>query len=372
MLQTVIKIGPTFSSWIIKALTNHKTISAFMEPAIQLFDPNWQSQGYHAKVIDHRKENEWVFTLVLQPQKNWPSFNAGQHIALQVEINGIRYTRIFSLSSPPSNFKDNRLIELTIRQQTKGKVTPWLANFLSKGAQVRISAAQGEFKLPELSPAEKQTILLIAGGSGITPFRSFIHHLADENKNQDIHLIYYNHGVQPLFNKEWQALAEVMPNLRVDFIDTTQQGRITKEQLTQLCPDYISRLIYLCGPLGLITTSRDILLKSGVKEAQIKHELFGPKPIKKLSHKTNGQVIFTRSKKQANSYPEKTSTLLELAEIKDINPISGCRMGVCHQCKCHKQQGVVYNTLTETYSDTGPEDIQLCVSLPVGAVSLDL
>ncbi len=372
MQQSRKKARSKLSSWITKALTNHETMRAFLEPAIQLFDSNWQSNGYQSKVIDIRNENEQVFTLVLQPQKNWPSFIAGQFIELQVEINGTKYTRIFSLSSPPSYFKDNQLIELTIRQQAQGKVTPWLAKLLSVGSSVRISAAQGDFVLPDLSQSEKQTILLIAGGSGITPFRSFIHHLADEFTNQDIHLIYYNHSIQPLFNKEWQALTEVMPNLKVHLIDTHSQGRITKKHIKQCCPDYINRMIYLCGPHGLITTSREILLQSGVKTENIKHELFGPKPIAKLSHKTNGQVIFTRSEKQIDFCAKNTNTLLELAEAKNINPISGCRMGVCHQCKCHKKQGVVYNTLTESYSDTGPEDIQLCVSLAVGEVSLDL
>ena len=65
-------------------------------------------------------------------------------------------------------------------------------------------------------------------------------------------------------------------------------------------------------------------------------------------------------------------TLLELAEEEGLTPVSGCRQGICHQCICKKKQGRVYNTKTQEYSDSGPEEIQLCLSVPVGTVELEL
>ncbi|WP_179952289.1 2Fe-2S iron-sulfur cluster-binding protein [Marinicella rhabdoformis] len=91
-----------------------------------------------------------------------------------------------------------------------------------------------------------------------------------------------------------------------------------------------------------------------------------------LSRQQDGQATFTRSKSQVNTAATEQKTLLELAEESDTNPVSGCRMGVCQQCVCRKQQGMVYNTLTESYSDTGAEDIQLCISVAVGDVTLEL
>ncbi len=365
--------NPTIQQWLSKTLTNHSSVKGYLEPVIQMINPNWQSHGFLAKVIEKRIENEWVFSLVLQPQKKWPSFKAGQYIELQVEINGVRYTRIFSISSSPSYYLDSGLIELTIRRQAHGKVTPWLSTDLSKNSTVRISRAQGDFVLPKyLSNETSHPLLFIAGGSGITPFRSFLHELADQNTHQDVHLIYYNQSSEPLFAEEWQQLAEQIPNLKINLIDTSIVGQINTEQLSKLCPDYINRLAYICGPHGLITSSRDILIDLNVNDSNIRHELFGPKPITELSRQLDGEITFTRSGTQASYTADQNKTLLELAEANDTNPISGCRMGVCHQCKCHKQQGVIYNTLTESYSDTGAEDIQLCISVAVGDVSLDL
>jgi hypothetical protein len=61
-----------------------------------------------------------------------------------------------------------------------------------------------------------------------------------------------------------------------------------------------------------------------------------------------------------------------MAESEGLKPISGCRTGVCHQCICKKKQGRVFNIKTKKYSDSGSEEIQLCLSVPVGHVELEL
>jgi ferredoxin len=83
-------------------------------------------------------------------------------------------------------------------------------------------------------------------------------------------------------------------------------------------------------------------------------------------------VLFQASDKALVSAKDKTSTLLEQAEGLGITPLSGCRIGVCHQCICKKKSGIVFNTRTQEYSDTGSEEIQLCISVAQGDVILDL
>jgi ferredoxin-NADP reductase len=362
------------NKWMAQALTNHNSFKDFIEPIAQLIRPNWQSSGCFAQVVNKRIESKLVYSLILKPSKKWPIHIAGQHVSIQVEINGVRYHRIFSISCSPSFFQQSGLIELTIRLQDHGKVTQWMAKNLESGDAIRISEPQGQFTLP----LHNQPLLLIAGGSGITPFRSFIHQLNANNATQDIHLVYYNQSTTPLFLTEWQQLNQSMHNFKVSLIDTDVSGLISAEQITDTCPDLIQRTAYLCGPYGLITTSRDILIELGVDSSNIHHELFGPKPISTTKNNTTAnldddlvsQVTFSQSNKKVDDVAQQT--LLEVAESAALNPPSGCRMGICHQCKCTKQQGVVYNTLTNTYSDTGTEDIQLCISMAVGDVTLVL
>jgi len=356
--------------WFTRALTNHHSFKDFIEPVIQIAQPNWQASDFNAQVIDKRIESKLVYSLVLKPSKRWKQHIAGQHIHIQLEINGTRYQRTFSISSSPRHYQQTKQIELTIRKQDHGKVTQWMDRHLTAGSSVRISSAHGAFTLP----VHKKPLLLIAGGSGITPFRSFLQQLSVDDTQRDVNLLYYNQSTAPLFAREWQHLKHVCPQLKIILIDTDVSGLITAKQLKQLCPDFPQRETYLCGPYGLITTSRDLLIEHGASKQTIHHELFGPIPTSctpALSQKTQSSMVtFTQSNKRIKS--DSQQSLLTLAESAELNPPSGCRMGVCHQCKCSKKQGVVYNTLTETYSDTGREDIQLCVSIAVSDVTLDL
>jgi ferredoxin len=65
-------------------------------------------------------------------------------------------------------------------------------------------------------------------------------------------------------------------------------------------------------------------------------------------------------------------SLLEQAEAAGLSPESGCRMGICHTCTRRKTSGAVKNLITGAVSTADEEDVQICVSVPVGDVGLAL
>ncbi len=64
--------------------------------------------------------------------------------------------------------------------------------------------------------------------------------------------------------------------------------------------------------------------------------------------------------------------LLEQAEAAGLTPESGCRMGICHSCTRRKTSGAVRNLITGAVSSAEEEDVQICVSVPVGDVDIAL
>ena len=118
---------------------------------------------------------------------------------------------------------------------------------------------------------------------------------------------------------------------------------------------------------------RQVVSGEGVSADNIMFEYFGAAPIElDRADAKDAYVSFEKGGVAAMSSAENPVSLLELAEQNGLKPLAGCRVGVCHQCKCTKKSGVVLNTLTGQYSDTGREDIQLCVSVPVNDVVLDV
>ena len=70
--------------------------------------------------------------------------------------------------------------------------------------------------------------------------------------------------------------------------------------------------------------------------------------------------------------PNSGRSLLEQAEHAGLSPQFGCRMGICHTCTCRKTAGSVRNLISGEVSRADEEDIQICVSAPLGDVELDL
>jgi len=372
-------------SWFSQALTQHSSFSGYFQPLIQMIVPQWTTDAYRAQVVEIRDEMADMYTLVLKPQtglidRQWPAFVAGQFIELMVEKDGARTLRCFSISSSPAYYQKTGLIELSIRIQQQGRITPWIRQQLEPGSLVNISQAQGDFVLPEamLYSQKTEKLLLIAGGSGITPFRSMLQQqainksMSESSPQLDIHLLYYSRDDQQVaFQQELEQLQQDYQNLTISFVDSEKEGFINSQHLQSFCADYAQRTAFICGPSPMIQQARKVLAELDVANDKINFEFFGAAPIE-IENSEQGVVLFQASEKTLVSEKEKTNTLLEQAEEMGIKPVSGCRIGVCHQCICKKKSGVVFNTRTQEYSDTGSEEIQLCISVAQGDVVLDL
>ncbi|MEC7548048.1 MAG: ferredoxin reductase [Pseudomonadota bacterium] len=356
--------------WVTQSLTQENQISAYLEPLIQMAVPGWTTDSIRSRVLQVRPETNDVYTLVIRPGKRWKSFTAGQHLQITAEQNGSLQTRFFSISSAPAYFKKTGLIEMSIRVQEGGRVTPWLREAFAAGGICTLSPAEGEFVLP----AGNQPLLMVAGGSGITPFRSMLSQMAASGDKRDAHLLFYvRDEANALFKDEFERIAAEHDNIRITFMNSAEKGVFSAEHLQQECPDFAERKVMICGPTPMIQLVRSVVAEQGVSADNIMFEYFGAAPIElDRGDAKDAYVNFEKGGVAAMSSADQPVSLLELAEQNGLKPLAGCRVGVCHQCKCTKKSGVVLNTLTGQYSDTGKEDIQLCISVAVNDVVLDV
>ena len=371
--ETSVQSGSFFSKaheWVAQSLTQQNKISAYLEPLIQMAVPGWTTEAIRSKVIQVRPETNDVYTLVIRPGKRWKGFTAGQHLQITAEQDGTLQTRFFSVSSAPAHFRKTGLIEMSIRVQEGGRVTPWLREAFAAGGICNLTSAEGDFVLP----AGNDPVLMIAGGSGITPFRSMLSQMAATGDKRDAHLMFYvRDEANALFKEEFEKIAAQHENIRVTFMNSAEKGVFSAEHIQEVCPDFAERKVMICGPTPMIQLVRGVVAEQGVSAENIMFEYFGAAPIElDRADAKDAYVNFEKGGVAAMSSAENPVSLLELAEQNGLKPLAGCRVGVCHQCKCTKKSGVVLNTLTGQYSDTGREDIQLCVSVPVNDVVLDV
>lgn len=127
------------------------------------------------------------------------------------------------------------------------------------------------FLLDPRSPA-----VFVAGGVGITPFRSMLKSLVDTDARLPVALIYQNRTEAFPFRAELDAWARELPDLRVCYVATATAGRLTAPLLRQLLPDLAARQprCYVAGPPGMVERVAATLPTLGVAPGDIKTDSF--------------------------------------------------------------------------------------------------
>ncbi len=310
----------------------------------------------------HRPSPDAV-TLLLRPTRQWQGFRAGQHVRLVVEIDGVRRTRCYSPASSP--YRANEL-ELTVKAHQEGLVSRFLYRHAVAGMVVGLSQADGEFTLPRPRP---ERVLLISGGSGITPVLSMLRTLCAEGYRGDLTFLHYARSEADMpYRTELAELAARHDNVEVRVLEPRTHGYFSRRQLLDAAPWYAEALTYACGPAALLDVVRQLFEAAGLG-GRLSTEQFTPPAIVVEEGRATGEVIFSRSGLRVRNSGK---TLLEQAEGAGLSPEHGCRMGICFSCTQVKKTGCVRNVLTGDTSSENGEEIQLCISAPAGDVEIDV
>jgi ferredoxin-NADP reductase len=199
---------------------------------------------------------------------------------------------------------------------------------------------------------------------------SLLHGMASAGTSRDVVLL---HGIRAeadaIATLELQQLAARWPQLRVHVQASATRGRLDRQSIEGLVPDWRERETLLCGPDGFMSQVEAMYAAAGLGR-QLQSESFGRR----------AAPIDPRAATHAVSHghPEQVFTalagqsLLDAAEAAGLKPRFGCRRGICRTCTCRKRSGTVTNLLTGLASGPGEELIQLCISSPQSALELAL
>lgn len=143
------------------------------------------------------------------------------------------------------------------------------------------SQLAGDFILPI---DKNKKLVFLAGGIGITPFRSMIKFLTDKNEKRQITLFYANKTKEEIiytdvFNDAQQKLGiktvyTLTDENHVPINWQGRRGRVSKEMIMQEVPSYDECLFYLSGPRSMVMSFNNSLKELGIKEKNIKIDYF--------------------------------------------------------------------------------------------------
>jgi ferredoxin-NADP reductase len=221
-------------------------------------------------------DDDALTTLILKPSRRLPNFQPGQflHLALDPFDPTCGFwpeSRVFSIASAPDDS------EITIAYAVKGAFTKRMKEELTVNKEVWIRLPYGHFNLTVSPDAET---IFIAGGTGITPFISFLLNEMHHKTGTALKLFY---GVRRqesfLFT---DILTKAMLHLDGFYFHafcesncsqsdrfSVEQGILSLEKIWQIVDSPLQATFYLAGPVAMIDAFKTDLMGRGVNPVKI-------------------------------------------------------------------------------------------------------
>ncbi len=336
-----------------------------LEDLVGRFDTTWSLTRTKARVIAVIRETADVCTLVLRPNRRWPGHVAGQHLLVEVEIDGRRVCRTFTISSPP---RADGTIEITVKRRTGGKLSVWWNERAAVGDVLGLGEPAGDFVLPA---GKHERIAMLSAGSGITPVMAILRHLREEAPDASVLFVHSARSREDvIFRDELEEMARRWRGFDLRLQMTSTDGRLDAAALSRLAQTVGSDLTFVCGPSGFIEAASGAWREAG-NEDWLLSEHFGLPSSIAAGDGSAPQYVRANRAGVAFVAAGGRSLLVE-AEAAGLKPAYGCRMGICHTCKCRKVSGTVEDLRNGRVSEEPNEMIQLCVTAARSALTLEL
>lgn len=427
-----------------------------------------------AKIEEHKDCDAKTFTFVPDGEKGTDAlayFSAGQYISVFLEINGLKMTRAYSLSSSPReslpqeesapNANENILCpkanlvslnenesgsegnslslnaneladeksgfyQITVKSVGGGLVSSYILENWKVGTEVVLSAPEGSFSYVSLRDA--QSVVGIAGGSGITPFLSMARSIQSGDEDFNLLLLYGNRNKDSiLFKEELDELQRKSEKIRVVYVLSDEKSDAENKLVAEnkfvtennvsgsekkvsgnanelsaekksdsesvfefgfINADLVKKYapsspysVFLAGPQAMYDFMDKELSKLNIERKYIRREMYGEIHGAKRQENYPGtdksevtiKVTVCDEQKTAKGNPD--DTILQILEKNGIAVPSRCRSGECGWCHSLLKSGKVFVPETLDYrrkADLKYNFIHPCCTFALSDLELDI
>jgi ferredoxin-NADP reductase len=221
------------------------------------------------------REGETCESFHFQPERPF-NFEAGQYLRYTLphhEPDNRGVSRFFTIASAPSE----GFVMLTTRFSTSGSSFKQALSRLEEGAVVEAGGPSGRFVYAD----REMPAVFVAGGIGITPFRSILLDLASRQLAPNITLLYANSTPDIPFRRLFDDLASKQPALKIVYTVSQPDpdwrgpvGRIDERFITEHAPLGRRPCFYVSGPKAMVEATVETLRTIGVTADRVKQDFF--------------------------------------------------------------------------------------------------
>lgn len=173
--------------------------------------------------------------------------------------------RYFTISAAPHEGMPRITTRFT---DPKGSSFKKALRALKPGDAIEVGIPDGEFVVED--PGQQH--VFIAGGIGVTPYRSILHDLDHRGSPMNVTLLYANRTEDAVFRKEFDALASKHPTLKISYF--IGDKRIDEQAIRSAAPDLQLPIFYISGPEPMVQAFEKMLAGMGIPDEHIKRDYF--------------------------------------------------------------------------------------------------
>jgi ferredoxin-NADP reductase len=332
---------------------------------LEMVNPLWTTKELRGRVERIEPQGSEAASVLIRPGYEWPGHQPGQYVRLGLVIDGRYHWRAYSLTSDPR--AEDGLISVTPKKVDSGVVSPYLVHKIQPGEVVRLGEIEGVFTLPDPLPPK---MLFISAGSGITPIISMLRSLDHRDEVNDIVVMHSDREREHvMFLPVLEDLDRRHGGMRLDVRLTSERGRLSSDELDELCPDWREREAFCSGPGELLDALIDHWEAHGDPD-RLHYERFQPKIGGNAGDGEGGEVTFTASDTTADC--DGGTPILEAGEQAGLNLAYGCRIGICHTCVGTLKSGRIRDLRSGEVTEPTGQDIRICIHAPEGDIAVEL
>lgn len=329
-------------------------------------------------------ETKDAVTIEFEKVESGFNYLPGQFINVSQVINGEKITRSYSLSSSPDL---DTYPAITVKRVKDGLMSNYLVDYAEQIRELEIEGPYGSF-VPLESSYQSKNVVLLSGGSGITPLLSIAKSLLSKSADVQLTLIYANRNwYDVIFADAIEAIILQYKDRLTVFHALSQHdgtklvfgGNLIEGKLSKLLvKKLLKQLIYgkpiethffICGPSGLMRIYQEVLKSLEVSETEVFIEQFTaedePAELLNLPEITHEVLVHFYEQTHLIEIPPATS-LLSAALKEGISFGHSCKSGTCGSCVALLTSGkvIMLKNYALTESEVAQGMILLCQSYP--------
>ena len=292
-------------------------------------------QKLRVKAVDDVSPDTNCYVLEAVGKKTPAYFRAGQYISLKLKIGDAVLSRPYSIASSPAEALKG-IYRVAVKRVPNGFASGFILDNFKVGQEVNASAPDGTFYYEPLRDAN--TVVCLAGGSGITPFLSLAGAVADGTEDCALIIIYGCRTENDiLFREKLDALSVSCDKIKVVYVlsdacaEGCEQGFITAELVKKYAPESYS--VFVCGPAAMYAFEKKELKKLDLPEKFIRFEMQAGTVPPSGETKTFNCTVGARDSKKRVVPCRNDESILVALERAGIEAPSMCRSGECGFCR---------------------------------------